>query len=691
MLSLCSAAATFSSYAQASLHAGAKAFYPLQKVIDDRLLFDVNGKSYRRHATKYMHSLVVERPQGSLDTSILSPYPDESDDIVRGFQNEYFENLPESSSYSKGEIYGLYPVAEDLPEPEILPSELGVDDANDLINSNVTVMLQESAYAELPSATSSNGDEFPNISESLNQSSNALLDANSDSSILSSDATASTQVVSDTFDVNNKGFSDVKENVENFITGINQSVDASFGRAEDVIQSTLKAIKMTASNSVESLTKSIDSVMSNMLSSVYNSKEQATNELTGFSTKLKENAYGASSGAIDILRQAIIVVEDSLGNATSFLVYSYGSAKSLLPPNIKEALNFSEEKASQIVEPVGAVFQKAYVIIEGFERNLGLDPTDPVVQFLLLLGSSAAIGTSYWFYTYGGYSGSLTPETTFELLKDRQDAVLIDVRPEDLREKDGLPDLRRGARSRYASVNLPEIDGSVRKLLKGGRDVDYSLIAAVIRNLKIIKSNSKVIVMDANGSYSKAIARSLKKLGVQSPYMVQGGFQSWVKNGLRVKELKPETTLTLLNEEAEAIIADIKPTPTFVIGSVLGISAATYAFLEWEKTLQVIGIIGLGQSLYQRFASYEDSEDLKKDISLLLSPVKLGARAFSWATARLEQNKLGLPTSPSSTAVRDRVVQAAAKHQSQPSVTEELQGLPQESLVQTNENQVSEA
>lgn len=34
----------------------------------------------------------------------------------------------------------------------------------------------------------------------------------------------------------------------------------------------------------------------------------------------------------------------------------------------------------------------------------------------------------------------------------------------------------------------------------------------------------------------------------QKPYLVQGGFQSWVKQGLRVKVLKPETTLAILNE-----------------------------------------------------------------------------------------------------------------------------------------------
>ncbi|XP_064937038.1 uncharacterized protein LOC103995713 isoform X3 [Musa acuminata AAA Group] len=487
----------------ASLHAGVKAFFPLRKVIDDRHIFKdellfyiqdgtyASDKSLKTHATKYMHSLVVERPQGSgtLDSFILSPYRNESDDIVHGFPNDYLDTLPDSSCYSESEIYGLYPVADDIPGPETLPTELGRGIA---------------ASTPMP--------------------------------------------LSDTSDVTNNGFSDLKENVENFITGINQSVDASLGRAEDAVQSTYNTLKMSFTDAIESFTQSIESVFSTSLSSVYNSKEQAGGKLTGFSSMFKENVHGVGGLAIDTLRRAIVMLEDSLGNTASFLVYSYGSAKSLLPPNIKESLDLSEEKAIQIIEPVGAAFQKVYAIIEGFEKILGLDPTDPIVQFVLFFGSSAAIGTSYWFSKYGGYSGDLTPETTFMLLKDERDAVLIDVRPEDLRERDGVPDLRRGARSKYASVVLPEIDGSVRKLLRGGREVDYSLIAAVIRSLKIIKNEAKVIVMDANGGHSKAIARSLKKLGVKNPYLVQGGFQSWVKNGLRIKELKPETALTLLNE-----------------------------------------------------------------------------------------------------------------------------------------------
>lgn len=37
---------------------------------------------------------------------------------------------------------------------------------------------------------------------------------------------------------------------------------------------------------------------------------------------------------------------------------------------------------------------------------------------------------SYWFLTYGGYAGDLSPKSTFELLTGKENVVLIDVRPE---------------------------------------------------------------------------------------------------------------------------------------------------------------------------------------------------------------------------------------------------------------------
>ncbi|KAF7039036.1 hypothetical protein CFC21_049108 [Triticum aestivum] len=458
----------------------------------------------------------------------------------------------------------------------------------------------------------------------------------------------------------------VEESVARFIDKLSKQIF----QAEDALTEGYDKLRLSAYDALGAYRKAIRGVAGGITSSVAATKKQAAGGVPDVSGAFEDKVAGAGAVAADVLRKAIVVAEDSLGSATTSLVYYYGSAKSSLPPNVKDLLNSSEEKANIVLRPIGGALQQVYIIIEGIEKNVGLNPSDPIVQLAVLLGGSTTIGISYWLFAYGGYSGDLSPESTLELLKSDGKAVLIDVRPEDLRVKDGIPDLRRAARSKYASVASPEIKGPTKKLLKGGSEVDDALVAVVIRNLKLVKGDSKVVIMDANGTRSKSIARLLKKLGVQQPYLVKGGFQSWAKN-LRVKELKPETALTVINEDAEEILEGIKPTPTLVFGSLLGLSAATFALLEWETTLQYIGVLSLGLTIYLRFSSYEGSEDFLQDLKLLLSPVRVGAEAFSWAAKKLEPNKIGLATSPSTTAVQDRVLKAAAKHESKPSDAEE--------------------
>ncbi|GLT76784.1 hypothetical protein SLA2020_484230 [Shorea laevis] len=479
--------------------------------------------------------------------------------------------------------------------------------------------------------------------------------------------------VSDSLDMDNDPLFNTKTSIDDFLAGVSQSLNASVNKGENAVKSSVDAVNSSITSVIKSATAAVDNIVSGLFSTADQNRELAGNRLTSFSSDLKEATSKASVVAVDVLRRAIVAVEDSLTNGASFIVYLYGSAKELLPPDIRDALNLSEEKTIEILSPIRTAFPQVYSAIEGLERSIGLDPNDPVVPFVLFLGTSTTLWVFYWAWTYSGYSGDLSPKATLEFLTGKENALLIDIRPEVLREKDGIPDLRRAARFRYASVTLPEVDASVRKLLKGGRDLDDTLVAAVIRNLKIFQDRSMVVVMDADGARSKGIARSLRKLGVEKPYLVQGGFQSWVNNGLRIKELKPETTLTVLNEDAEAILEEISPSPLQVLGFGVGSVVALYALLEWEKTLQLIGIVGLGQTIYRRVASYEESEDFKQDVRLLLAPVTFGAQAFAWAAGKLETNGIGLPTSPSSSDVQNRVLQAAAKHESQPPDTEGVQ------------------
>lgn len=529
-------------------------------------------------------------------------------------------------------------------------------------------------YVDYASGPVSQGEQ---LSDVLANSTDILLEpANSEPSILEKVADSTADVL-DALSIDSDTLPTSTNTAENFLSEKNESIGASISKGADALNSSLDEATSTITGIIKDGNKGVENLTSKVLSSFSQTSEITRNRLINLPNDLNEASSKAGVVALDLLRKTIIVAEDSLVKGAKFVYYSYESSKEFLPPEIQNALVSFEDKASEISRPVGMVFLQVYSAIEGLERSVGLDPSDPIVPFTLVLGTTSTLWAIFWVVTYSGYAGDLSPKLAFELLSGKDDAVLIDVRPEDLRERDGIPDLRRAARFRYAHVSLPEVDGSLRKLMKSSKDLDDTLVAAVIRNLKNVRDSSKIIVMDADGSRAKGIARSLRKLGIKRPYVLHGGFQSWVKEGLRIKELKPETTITILSEEAEAILE--KTTPVQLLGIGVGAIASLYALVEWETTLQLIGVIGLGQTIYRRVADYENSEDFWKDVGLLLSPVRVGAQAVSLVAGKGETNGNGLPVSPSSSDVQNRVLQAAAKHESQP-----LDEGSQDTLVDSN-------
>ncbi|XP_077229410.1 rhodanese/Cell cycle control phosphatase superfamily protein isoform X5 [Tasmannia lanceolata] len=641
MLPVCSATPTSSSL---SLKAFSLLHKPIEVrcTVEERVLFGTrNGIhtqeiSFKTHATNtnFLYANIAERSNqsASMEFADISSSPSELDHAVHRFSNEclYFEPQEWSNGSCPGAVDLHYVEASGISGQEelVLTNGFANDISNELNGQNI---MGE------PPTPSYSGDELLNLRDKLSQSTNVLSESETSESLSNIKTSMGMLLekpksVSGALEVANDALLNLKKNIDSFFSGINESIDNSIDEADTFVKNTYDTISLSLTNTVQY-------------------------KLPDFTSEFKESIYKAGGIAFDVIRQAVVAVEDSLAKVSAFIIYSYGSTKAFLPPEIRNALNLSEERAVEALRPIKTVFEQANIYIEGLEKYLGLDPNDPIIPFILFLGSTTTLGISYWVINYGGYSGDLSPKSTLELLSMEENSVLIDVRP--------------------------EIDGSVRKLLKNGRDVDDALVAVVIRNLKIVQDMSKVIVMDSTGAQSKGIARSLRKLGLKRPYLVQGGFGSWVKDGLRIKENKPETALTILSEEAEAILEDIKPTPAKLIGYGVVLIAGIYAVIEWEKTLQFIAIVGLGQTVYRRLTSYESYEDLKQDVRTLVAPVRLG---FSWAAGKLEPNKVGLPTSPSSTAVQSRVLQAAAKHESQPSDTEETKDPSHETATPTNEN-----
>lgn len=646
-LPVCSATACCSSHSQIPFYGGLRSFsscwktYQLKcNVVDLSTSFHLNGPSFRGQSpislySQFVHNSSLSSSSDSICTSCRN--------VFDGVNRELLTS--DARSNSTGNLRFVDSSAVPVGREEMM------DFNDDLVN--IANFSPESANLE---------------------------------SITTVDLTQGNPAsILDSLDLDTSSLSNVKSSALDVLSQVNKSITGSVENGQSYLNSSLDGISSSVTSAVRGATQAVDDVISKLTSTVDKTGDSAGNGVAAFSTGLKEVSGRVGLLAIDALRHIILIVEDLVSRGATLVVYSYGSVKEVLPMEVQDLLNVSEERAVKLLTPFGTALGQGYVALEGLERSLGLDPSDPIIPFVLFLGVSTSFWAFYWILTYGGYAGDLSPKSSFELLKGDRNAVLIDIRPEDLREKEGIPDLRRAARFRFANVTLPEIDGSTRKLFKSGRELDDYLLASVIRNLKIVQDRSQVIVMDADGNRSKGIARSLRRLGIKRPYLVQGGFRSWVEAGLRIKELKPETTLTILNEEAEAIFEEINPTPLQVVGYGVGLVAAAYALVEWEKTLQYVGVFGLCQTLYRRISSYEDSEDFKQDVRQLLAPVILGGQAMTWAVGKLETSRNGLPTSPSSTDVQSRVLQAAAKHESQPD-SEETQDPSPETMLSVSEN-----
>jgi hypothetical protein len=166
--------------------------------------------------------------------------------------------------------------------------------------------------------------------------------------------------VSDSLDMDNDPLFNTKTSIEDFVAGASKSLNASVNKGQNAVESSVDAVNSSITSVIKSATAAVDNIVSGLFSTADQNRELAGNRLTSFSSDLKEATSKASVVAVDVLRRTIVAVEDSLTNGVSFVVYSYGSAKDLLPPDIRDALNLSEEKAIEILSPVRTAFPQVF-------------------------------------------------------------------------------------------------------------------------------------------------------------------------------------------------------------------------------------------------------------------------------------------------------------------------------------------
>eukprot|EP00850_Spirogloea_muscicola_P019601 SM000195S05248 [mRNA] locus=s195:19393:24780:+ [translate_table: standard] len=387
----------------------------------------------------------------------------------------------------------------------------------------------------------------------------------------------------------------------------------------------------------DSATLSVNNFLKTWVSTIENAQQSVKTGLDNATTTVKDgivvyaNPFQTGSPLnnglqvlVDGVKTGAKVAAGAAGGATGQL---YGIVRENLPSEAQVTLDTAQEKLASLGGPLTYAIDKAGAAIEGAERAVGLDPNNPAISVLLVAGSSTFLGLSLWRARYGGYSGDLLPDVAYKLLKDEGNVLLVDIRGQDARDRDGVPDLRRGLRFKAASVELEQLDGPLRSQLRKADETDVLMTAAKIKGLKGVKSNTKVVILDENGSRSKDIARALKRIGVKRPYRVDGGFKAW-SSALRTKEDVAETPLQILKKEAEAIIEDVKPTPLGVAGVTGASGLGIWGLLNWETSLEVIGLLVVGQALLRRVSSYESVDDVTQDLRRLTKPWSWAVQAF---------------------------------------------------------------
>lgn len=146
--------------------------------------------------------------------------------------------------------------------------------------------------------------------------------------------------------------------VEDSVARLIDKVGKQVFQAEDALTEAYDKLRLSAYDALGAWRKTVRDTIGGLKASVDAGKEQATGGVADASGALQEKVAGAGAVAVDVLRKAIVAAEDSLGSAATFVVYSYGSAKESLPPNVRDLLSASEEKASVVLRPIGNALQQ---------------------------------------------------------------------------------------------------------------------------------------------------------------------------------------------------------------------------------------------------------------------------------------------------------------------------------------------
>eukprot|EP00898_Chlorokybus_atmophyticus_P007156 jgi/Chlat1/7441/Chrsp6S07493 len=294
-----------------------------------------------------------------------------------------------------------------------------------------------------------------------------------------------------------------------------------------------------------------------------------------------------------------------------------------LPAEYQPAVQVLETGASYVAFGVTVASSKVSEVVAALAAN----PQSQMVVTIVGLGAVTAVIVSAAKGALGNYAGEMiAARKAYELVKD-QGAVLIDFRSEQERSSKGVPDFKRGARSRLRFVQEEPLERSQRKQFTDPDDVELQILAAKILGQTGVAAYTPLVLMDSDGRVPMQVAKTLLDAGAQRVYRISGGFESgWVPSGLPIRPDEDLPALKVLTEDAQEIVQEtvqaVKESPEKVFLPLLGVTGSVYTVFNYEYVLEMIGVLAILQLVYKKVSSYDSLDDFYRDIVRLILSVQ---------------------------------------------------------------------
>ena len=373
----------------------------------------------------------------------------------------------------------------------------------------------------------------------------------------------------------------------------------------------------------------------------------------------KASLDGSLKGANDALSAGKASLDLQLKGANDAL----SAGKASLDLQLKSATDAANALQSGVATSVNDSIQGAFSALKGvlpeeFAKLIDLAKDDTDVAIALGVFALFVPTIAGGFVDKArGYAGSRKPAFINDELEKNGRAFLIDTRAFEDRKADGIPDLRKGARDKGAAVPVEELDALTRRVTKNPREVELQIAGERVR--KLTKRGTQIYFM---GPDAAALAKVVTAMGGRKCFTVSGNFDAWRSTGLKIRR-NPSYDKNILDKASEETAEFARSGSQFVqtrVGTVrttissgyetstpiqkgavaVGFVALAYAVVEWEKTLEFIGFLGLFASLYNKLASYESPGELFDDASKAFAPaVAVVGRGASSAAADVEEEE----------------------------------------------------